>query len=200
MRFVKLTLPLMLGATLVTVDEWLLKVLGSTHADGAITWLNHSRKLMMVLFGLIGQAAGQAALPFLSRLYEQGDEAQMGQMLASSLQRVMFLALVGAAGLWATAEPLVYVLYQRGAFTPQDAAHTAGLLAIFSLGLASWAAQALAVRGFYARQDTLTPMVVGVAVLAVSAPIYWGLNAWMGVPGLALASATGITLNVLAIV
>lgn len=199
-RFVVLTLPLMLGATLVTVDEWFLKVFGSLSEDGAITWLNHSRKLMMVLFAVIGQAAGQAALPFLSKLFVEGKEDEMGEMLATSLQRVVFLSIIGAAGLIALADPIVYTLYHRGEFTVADANQTASLLVLFSLGMTSWASQSLAVRGFYARQDTLTPMIVGVCVLIVSAPIYWLLHRSFGVEGLAMATSIGITLNVLAIV
>ncbi len=199
-QFIWLTLPLMLGATLITVDEWLLKVLGSRHADGAITWLNHSRKLMMVLFAVIGQAAGQAALPYLSKLFDRGDEAEMGQMLGTSLGRVVFLALIASTGLIVTGEPLVWLLYHYGEFGAEDARMTSRLLVLFSLGMTSWACQSLAVRGFYARRDTLTPMIVGVAVLVVVAPIYWGLDRWMGVEGLALATTIGITLNVVAII
>ena len=143
-KFVVLTLPLMLGATLVTVDEWLLKVFGSLSEDGAITWLNHSRKLMMVLFAVIGQAAGQAALPYLSRLFVEGKEEEMGEMLATSLQRVVFLSIIGAAGLVALSEPIVYTLYHRGEFTVADANQTATLLVLFSLGMTSWASQSLA--------------------------------------------------------
>lgn len=198
-RFLKLTLPLMLGATLVTVDNWLLAFFGSTHAEGSVTLLNHSRKLMVFLFAIIGQAAGQAALPFLAKLYASGKEREMGQMLSNSLSRVIFLAIFAAAGLALVGEPLVYVLYHHGEFTTQDAEVTTRLLWIFCIGLTSWAAQTIAARAFYARQDTLTPMIVGTIVLALSLPIYWGLDAAFGVYGLALSTSVSITLNVTAI-
>lgn len=198
-KFIKLTLPLMLGATLVTVDNWLLAFFGSTHAEGSVTLLNHSRKLMVFLFAIIGQAAGQAALPFLAKLYASGKEHEMGVMLSRSLSSVIFLAIFAAAGLAIVGEPLVYVLYHHGAFTTQDAEVTTRLLWIFCIGLTSWAAQTIAARAFYARQDTLTPMIVGTIVLAMSLPIYWQLDAAFGVYGLALATSVSITLNVVAI-
>ena len=194
-RFIKLTLPLMLGASLVTVDEWIIKALGSQHDAGAITWLNHSRKLMMVSFAVIGQAAGQAALPYLSKLFERGDDEEMGEMLARSLGRVIFLSVVASVALIAVGEPLVWALYHWGEFGAHDAEKTARLLMFFAIGIASWAAQTLAVRGFYARRDTLTPMIIGVVVLVISAPIYFGLDALMGVEGLAVATTIGMTLN-----
>jgi putative peptidoglycan lipid II flippase len=198
--FVLLSLPLMIGVSLVTVDEWLLKYFGSMSPDGAITWLNNSRKMMLVLFAVIGQAAGQAALPFLTRLFHEGKEDQMGEMLATSLQRVGFLALVGAAGLIVTAEPVIWLVFQRGEFTPTDATQTADLLVFFAFGLVAWAMQSLAVRGFYARKNTIVPMLIGTVVVAISLPIYWWLYREFGVRGLAASTSIGISLNAVATV
>ena len=192
--FVKLTLPLMVGVSLLTVDEWLLRYFGS-NIEGAITWLNDARKLMLVIFAIIGQAAGQAALPYLSRLYSENKPEEMGEMLANSLQRVAFLATIGAAGLIVAAEPIVFLVFQRGAFTPADAHQTADLLMIFALGLVSWSVQSLAARGFYARKNTLTPMLIGTGVVAVALPLYFQLFDAYGVTGLAFGTTIGITLN-----
>lgn len=196
--FVILTLPLMIGVSLVTVDEWLLRYFGSLQGDGAITWLNNSRKLMLVIFAVIGQAAGQAALPFLSRLYHEGKEVEMGNMLSASLQRVSFFSLIGTAGLLAASFPMVYLIFQRGQYTPEDAHITAVLLCFFAIGLVAWSVQTLAVRGFYARKDTLTPMIVGTITVLLAIPVYFVLNEHFGIIGLAAATSVGISLNALA--
>ncbi|RAL20220.1 murein biosynthesis integral membrane protein MurJ [Lujinxingia litoralis] len=195
--FLLLTLPLMVGVSLVTVDEWFLKYFGSLQGDGAITWLANARKLMMVIFAIIGQAAGQAALPFLTRLFHEGKEEEMGRMLARSLQRVGFLAMVGAAGLMVAAYPLVHAIFRHGHFQASDADTMAGLLIVFAGGLWSWAVQTLAVRGFYARKNTLTPMILGSVTVALAAPFYALLGAEFGVRGLAAATSLGMTLNAL---
>ncbi len=196
--FIALTLPLMIGVSLVTVDEWLLRYFGSMQQDGAITWLNNSRKMMLVVFAVIGQAAGQAALPYLSRLYHEGKEEQMGQMLSRSLQRVSFLSMIGTAGLLAAAFPLVYLVFQRGQFTASDAHMTAVLLCFFAVGLVAWNLQTLAVRGFYARKDTLTPMFIGTVTVVLAIPVYIYFNEHFGTPGLAAATSVGIFLNAVA--
>jgi putative peptidoglycan lipid II flippase len=190
-----LTLPLMLGVSLVTVDEWLLKYFGSMQQEGAITWINNGRKLMLMAFAIIGQAAGQAALPYLTRLYHEGKIDEMGRMLGISLQRVIFLAATAACGLVAIAVPVVYLIFRRGQFTLEDAALTAQMLTIFAVGLPAWATQAMIARGFYARKDTLTPMIIGTVVVAISAPCYYLLNESYGVTGLPIATSIGITLN-----
>ena len=197
-EFVYLTIPLMIGVSLVTVDEWLLRYFGAMQEDGAITWLNNARKMMLVIFAVIGQAAGQAALPYMSKLFEQGKEQEMGQMLSRSLQRVSFLSMIGTSGLLAAAFPMIYLVFQRGAFTPSDAHITAVLLCFFALGLAAWNLQTLAVRGFYARKDTLTPMFIGSVTVVMTIPIYIVFNDHFGTPGLAAATSLGITVNALA--
>lgn len=194
-EFILLTLPLMLGVGLVTVDEWLLKYFASSHADGALAWLNNSRKLMLVVFGLIGQAAGQAALPFLTELHHKGRASEMAELLSKSVGRVVFLALVGAAALGSAAPAIVHLVFRRGAYSAEDAAITATLLMCFCIGLAAWSAQTMAVRGFYARRDTLTPMLVATGVVALVLPLYVALDAQLGVVGLALASSCGMTVN-----
>jgi len=194
-QFLLLTLPLMLGVGLVTVDEWLLRYFGSQHAEGAITWLNNSRKLMLVLFAVIGQAAGQAALPFLTRLHHEGRDEEMAQMLATSVGRVLFLAIIGGAALAVAADPIVWVIFRRGAFAAHDSATTATLLVCFAAGLGAWAAQTMAVRGFYARKDTLTPMLVASTVVVFAVPIYLFLDEAYGIVGLAVASSIGMTIN-----
>ncbi len=197
-KFVALTIPLMIGVSLVTVDEWFLRYFGSMQEEGAITWLTYGRKMMLVVFAVIGQAAGQAALPYLSRLYHEGKKAEMGQMLARSLQRVSFLSMVGTVGLLVAAFPLIYLVFYRGQFTASDADITAWLLCWFALGLASWNIQTLAVRGFYAMKDTLTPMIVGTVTVALSFPFYYFFNQQFGTVGLAAATSVGITLNAIA--
>lgn len=199
-KFVWVTIPLMFGVSLVTVDEWLLRYFGSMHAEGAISWLNNSRKLMMFGFAVIGQAAGQAALPYLTRLYHQGKRQELADMLSNSLRRVAFISMIAAAGLIALAKPIVFVVFRRGAYSEADASVTAGLLMIFSVGLAAWAVQTLAVRGFYAREDTWTPMILGSIVTVLSVPIYYLLNQRYGLQGLALSTTIGMSVNAVATV
>ena len=197
-EFILLSLPLMIGVGLVTVDEWLLKYFASSHEAGSIAWLNNARKLMLVVFALVGQAAGQAALPFLTELHHKGEADKMAKMLAASVGRVVFLAAVGAVALAVSAESSVWIVFRRGAFTADDAQTTSELLMLFCIGLAAWSAQTMAVRGFYARRDTLTPMVVATSVVMCVLPLYFALDASLGVRGLALASSCGMTINAVA--
>ncbi len=195
-EFILLSLPLMIGVSLLSADEWLYRYFGSAQ-ESAISRLDYARKLMLVFFAMLGQATGQAALPYLTRLYHEGRKDAMGRMLAVSGQRLAFFAVAVTGGIVAAAQPMVNLVYQRGAFTPADARETAFLLTIISVALVSWSLQAVLVRGFYAMKDTLTPMIIGTSVFALSVPLYYGLFNRFGAPGLAAAGSIGISINAL---
>jgi putative peptidoglycan lipid II flippase len=197
-RFLALSIPLMVGVSLVRVDRWLIQYFGSMQEHGAITWLKNARKVMMVLFAIIGQAIGQAALPFLTNLLQDGKSDKMGRLLSQNIQRAGFLALIATAGLVVIAEPAIYLIFEHGAFTPHDADMTAYLLIIFAAGLFGWISQSIAVRGFYAREDTLTPMGISTFMVVFVVPLYWWMNKEYGAAGLATATTVGITLTTIA--
>jgi putative peptidoglycan lipid II flippase len=193
-EFILLSLPLMLGVSLLSADEWLYKYFGSAD-EGAIARLMYARKLMLLAFAMLGQATGQAVLPYLTRLYQEGKHDAMGRMLALSGRQLAFFSIVATAGIVALARPAVDVVYLRGAFTVENAHDTSVYLVFFGLGLAAWSLQTVFVRGFYARKDTLTPMAIGTAVFILSIFLYGGLFERFGPTGLAAASSVGITLN-----
>jgi len=193
-EYLKLSLPLMIGVSLVTVDEWLVRYFAS-EKPGEIAQLGYARTLMMVLFAMLGQATGQAALPYLTRLFHGGQERAMGTVLARSAQQVAFFAVVAAGGLIAMAAPFTAATYMHHRFTAQDTYATSGLLVLFAAGLVGWSLQAVVVRGFYARKDTLTPMIIGTITVFAAIPLYRWLYHVLGQGGLALASSLGITAN-----
>ena len=121
----------------------------------------------------------------------------MGELLAQSAQRVAFFAILGTAGLIATARPLVGLVFLRGHFGTADAQAVSTLLVFFALGLTAWSLQAVVVRGFYAKKDTLTPMLIGTVLVLIAIPVYQRLYARWDAVGLAVASSLGITANAL---
>lgn len=199
LEYLKLSLPLMIGVSLVTLDEWLVRYFASAQS-GEIAQLGYARTLMMVFFALLGQATGQAALPYLTRLFQRGEETAMETMLARSAQQVVFLAVTAAGALIAMAVPLTAALYLHHRFTAQDTYATSGLLVFFAIGLVGWSLQAVIVRGFYARKDTATPMLIGTLIAVAAIPMYRWLYHAAGPRGLALASSLGISANALATV
>jgi putative peptidoglycan lipid II flippase len=193
-RYFALAVPLMLGQSLVVLDEQLGRTFASFSADGGVSWLTFGRQTMLVPVGVIAQAAGVAAYPFLARLVAEGKHREMAEAVSRALRYIVVLSLAAAAALMALSVPAVRLLYERGSFDAADTAATAGTVVFFALGVPMWGIQQILARGFYAREDMWTPVIVGTLATAAAVPIYWGLHEAMGVEGLALASSIAITL------
>src|SRR4051812_4817877 len=195
-RWVALTIPLMIGVSLVTADEWILRFFASGGA-GDITRLNYAKRLFAVPIAVLGQATGQASLPFFARLWGEKRYTDFGATVNSAVYRVSALALLASAWMAAAALPLVDLVYRRGHFQLSDTRETAIFFFWFALSLAFWAAQGLYARAFYAAGNTLTPMIAGTIITVASLPVYSMFFARYGVTGLAIASDVGILLHTL---
>ena len=189
--------PLMLGLTLLTVDEWYDRWFGALLAEGTVAHLGYARQLMLLPVAVVGQAVATAALPTLSRLWNEGRREELDRVLTLTLRASIGFALLSAAVAIALAEPIVALLYERGRFGPSDTARVASLLAIFAWAVPAWVTQQVAVRAFFARGDTWRPLILGTAVALTAIPLYRVLGTHHGAEGLALAGAIGITVNAL---
>jgi putative peptidoglycan lipid II flippase len=197
-EWVKLSIPLMLGVSLVTADDWILRHYASSGV-GDIARLNYAKRLFAVPIAVLGQATGQASLPFFARLFNEKRLKEFADTVNDSVYRVSAVSLLAAGWMMAAAFPLIDLVYRRGRFLVSDTQTTAVYFFWFSLSLALWSAQGLYARAFYAAGDTLTPMAAVTVITAASLPVYSLLFHRYGVVGLAYASDIGIGVNLLAL-
>jgi putative peptidoglycan lipid II flippase len=193
-EWVRLSLPLMIGVSLVTADNWIIFHFGSS-TDGAISLMTYAKRLFTAPMAVLAQAAGVASMPFFASLWAKGKKFEFATGVADSVSRVTAMGLLAGSGLIALAVPLVQVVFRAGRFTAADARTCATYFAVFSLSMFLWSAQAIYARAFYAAGDTFVPMVAGTVVTLVSLPIYAGFYHLWGAMGLAVASDLGITLQ-----
>lgn len=193
-EWVKLSVPLMLGVSLVTADDWILRHYAASGV-GDIARLNYAKRLFAVPIAVLGQATGQASLPFFARLFNEKRLSEFAQTVNDSVYRVGAASLLTTAWMMAAALPVIDLVYRRGRFDFADARTTALYFFWFSLSLILWSAQGLYARAFYAAGDTLTPMTAVSIVTVASLPIYSILFHSFGVVGLAWASDIGIGVN-----
>jgi putative peptidoglycan lipid II flippase len=197
-EWVWMSIPLMVGVSLVTADDWILRHYASG-AVGAISHLNYAKRLFAVPIAVLGQATGQASLPFFARLFNEKRLQEFASTVNDSVYRVAAASLLAAAWMMAAAFPLIDLVYRRGHFSVFDTQTTSVYFFWFSLSLALWSAQGLYARAFYAAGDTLTPMAAVTIITAASLPVYSLLFHRYGVIGLAWASDTGIGANLVAL-
>src|SRR5689334_9798602 len=197
-EWVKLSIPLMLGVSLVTADDWILRYFASAGA-GDITRLNYAKRLFAVPIAVLGQATGQASLPFFARLFSQKRLGEFAAAVNGSIYRITAASFLATAWMMAAALPLIDLVYRRGRFQFFDSQETAQYFFWFSLSLALWAAQGLYARAYYAAGDTLTPMIASTLITVASLPVYATLYHSLSTTGLAIASDVGIVANTIAL-
>jgi putative peptidoglycan lipid II flippase len=197
-EWVRLSIPLMLGVSLVTADDWILRHYASSGV-GDITRLTFAKRLFAVPIAVLGQATGQASLPFFARLFNEKKLQEFADTVNDSVYRVSAASLLATSWMMVAALPLIDLVYRRGRFLFSDTQTSAVYFFWFSLSLVLWAAQGLYARAFYAGGDTLTPMVAVSVITLLSLPIYSLLFHTFGVVGLAWASDVGIGINLLAL-
>lgn len=192
-RWIGMSIPLMLGVSLVNADTWIINYFAS-HVGGAVTLLAYAKQMFSAPLA-IGQAAGAASLPFLASLYIQADLKLFSLKVNSSISQLISFSLLVSSFMIAMALPLIDLLFRGGAFQRDDASIMADYFAIFCVSIFLWSAQAIYVRAFYAANMTVTPMVASTIITIVSVPLYWLLYKAMGPLGLPIASNLGILLQ-----
>ncbi len=191
-RFVLLALPFMIGQSVVMLDEQFVRVFGSLAGEGAISLLNYSRRIMMVPVGVVAQAAGVASFPFLAALAARNDEPGFNASLNAAL-RGSLLVVVPLCGLMiALAGPILGFIFEGGSFDATQTPVAAPLLRLMLPAVPFWCVQQLVGRAFYARQDTLTPAVVGTLITLAVLPLYPLLVRTWGASGAALIATLSL--------
>jgi putative peptidoglycan lipid II flippase len=190
LEWLKLSLPLMIGVSLVMFDGIFLNYYASLR-NGGITLIGNAKDLFNAPFNVIGPAAGAASLPFFASLFQQRRTHDFSASVGRSVSRLFSVGMMVSAWMIALA-PWLMDLFRGGKFNHADAAGTTQLFRILAITLAIWAVQGIYARAFYAASDTRTPAITGTVITVLSAPIYAGLFHTLGLEGLAIASDIGI--------
>ncbi len=196
LEWARLSIPLMLGFSLVTADDWILRHFASGGL-GDITRLNYAKRLFAVPIAVLGQATGQASLPFFARLFGEKRMTEFAETVNASVYRITAASFLATAWMMAAALPVIDLVYRRGKFSLTDSHTTAIYFFWFALSLAFWCAQGLYSRAFYAAGDTMTPMIACTLITIASLPVYSILFNKFSFVGLAAASDIGIFANTL---
>jgi putative peptidoglycan lipid II flippase len=197
-EYLILALPLMLGQSIAVLDEQFVRWFGQVE-EGATAALSFARQLNMVPVGVIAQAAGVAAFPFLARLAASGDEEGLNRTTVRAARNTLFVAAAATAALVVLAAPMVRLLYQHGEFAAEDAELVTSLLVLYAFSIPAWGLHQILSRHFYAKRRMWTVVLIGTVGTIVAIPVWLGLYGTMGVEGFALASTLVMSAYALAL-
>lgn len=187
--------PGILGAGITQFNLVVGTVLATLVADGAVSYLYYADRLSQLPLGVVGTAVGTALLPLLASELRT-DPARAAATHNRAMEAALLLALPAAAGLAALAEPIVALLFQRGAFGPVEVRATADAVAAYALGLPAFVLVKALAPGFLAREDTATPMKLGAVVVAVNLGLNLALMGPLGHVGIALGTTLAAWVHV----
>lgn len=164
-RVLRLMGPALLGVSVAQISLLINTQIASHLVAGSVTWITNADRLMEFPTAMLGVALGVVLMPQLAQARASGNEAAYSSMLDWGLRLVVLLAAPCAVGLLLFARPLVAALFHYRAFTALDVDKTAAALMNYGVGLLGIIAIKVLAPGFYARQDTATPMRIAAVVL-----------------------------------
>lgn len=187
-----LMLPTLFGTAIYLINTTLSRLFAISLDDQAATLLNLSTRLMELPIGVFALAVATVVFPQISRHAAEGRLDLLARDYRHGLRLILLINLPAAAGLALLAEPITRVLFERGAFTGADTRAMTPVLAVSALALPCLAYVSLALRAFYARKDTRTPVAAAACSLVVNIVGSLLLMRWLGAAGLALAATLGV--------
>jgi putative peptidoglycan lipid II flippase len=194
-KIIKLMLPAMFGVSVAQINLLLDTLLASFLVTGSISWLYYSDRLVEFPLGIFGIALSTVILPSLSKKHASKSKDEFSHTIDWALRWVFIIGTPAAIGLIWLAEPLLLSLFQYGEFSADDA-HKASLsLMAYGLGLLPFIFIKVLAPGYFARQDTKTPVKIGIIAMVTNMVLNIILMIQFAHVGLALATSLAAMLN-----
>ncbi|MCU7804577.1 MAG: murein biosynthesis integral membrane protein MurJ [Candidatus Thiodiazotropha sp. (ex Lucinoma borealis)] len=194
-RVMRLMIPALFGVSVSQINLLLDTLIASFLVSGSISWLYYSDRLMEFPVGVLGVALGTVILPSLSRRHAEKSPEAFSQTLDWALRLNIMFGIPAAVGLFLLAGPMLATLFYSDAFDSNDVAMATKSLMAYAPGLMAIMLIKVLAPGFYARQDTKTPVKIGIIAMATNMVLNIILVFPLAHAGLALATTLSSGLN-----
>src|SRR5512145_2665874 len=194
-RILLLMAPAAFGVSVGQISLLINQIFASYLRTGSVSWLYYADRLMELPAGVLGVAVGTILLPSLSKYNAQAKHDEYARLLDWGLRITVLLAVPSAVGLAVLAVPLITSLFHYGRFGAEDVWMTRQAVVAYSVGLVGLIAVKILAPGFYARQNVVTPVKIGILTLAATQAMNLAFIGPLRHAGLALAIGLGACLN-----
>lgn len=186
-EFFRLALPVVLGLSVIYLNNFVTQYLGSQLAEGTVTVLNNANRLIQLPIGVIAVSVATSFFPVLTQMVSAGEIEAYRRQIVKGVNLNLFLLIPASVGMAVVSEPLIRALFRQGLFTELNVQWTAQVLVFYCIGIIGYSQQQILNRGFYAIRDTRTAVAVNVAVILVNVALSFIFVNYLGEAGLALA-------------
>ena len=194
-KVLRLMLPAMFGVSVAQINMLVNTILASLLVTGSVSWLYYSDRLLEFPLGVFGIALATVILPSLSQKHASDSPQEFSHLLDWAMRLSFLIGVPATVALVLLAGPMLATMFHRGAFTAVDVAMSAQALVAFSIGLLGFILIKVLAPGFYARQDTKTPVRIGMISMAANVVMSLLLVTHLKHVGLALAISLAAFVN-----
>ena len=191
-----LMVPVIIGQATGEVNKLVDAAFAYSAGEGLVTALYYANRLIQLPLSVFGLATAAAVLPAVSKAAARDDGEEIRAILIHGLRQTFFLIMPAFLGLLVLGHPIIQLLFEhRTGFTAVDTDRAATALTIYAFGLVSFAWVRVLVTGFYAVQNTKTPVIIGTACMALNIVLNFLLVRSFSYKGLAFATTISFTVN-----
>ena len=194
-KFLRLFFPGIIGSGVIQLNIVIGTVIASFLPIGAISHIYYADRLNQLPLAIFGIAMGVVLLPNLSKAIKNNNKIDIDNAQNRSLEFSLLISFPSAVGLYILSQPIIHILFERGAFISEDTYYTAKVLSIFSLGLPAYIFIKVLVICFFAREDTKTPLFISLISVLINIVLSLILISSMREMGIALATAVSAWIN-----
>ncbi len=191
----KLIVPALFGVSVTQINLLLDTLIASFLITGSISWLYYADRLLEFPLGLFGIGIATVVLPSLSKLHTKNNSEQFIATLDWGIKVICLFGWPALAGLMVLAQPIIMVLFMRGEFSQETVLQVSYALFAYLSGLISFMFIKILAPAYYARQDTKTPVKIGIKAMVANMAFNLALAPFFGYVGLAIATTMSATLN-----
>ena len=196
-KMMVLILPVFIGISVTQINTIIDRSLASTLGDGAITVLNSANRLNGFVLGLFISTIATVIYPNLSKLSNEDKKEKLVEAIVQSVNTIVLLIIPISIGTIVLAEPVVRIVFERGAFNSASTSMTAIALSCYSIGMLGFGLRQILNKVFYSIQDTKTPMINGALSMGMNIVFNIILVKFLGYAGLALATSISALICIL---
>ncbi len=167
-RILKLMVPAVIGLSATQINIFINTNFAASCQEGSVSWLQYAFRLVQLPIGVFGVAFGIAAMPLLAKHAANDDINSLKETFSSSLTMVFSMTIPATAGLFILSEPIIRLIFERGAFTPADTLATAQALSLYSIGLFAYSSNKVLVPVFYALEKTIYPVIASFVAIGTN--------------------------------
>jgi len=167
-KIIKLMIPALFGSSVAQINLLFDTFIASFLVSGSVAWLYYSDRLLEFPLGVFGIALATVVLPNLSEAHYKEGATHFNRTLQWAVKLALLIAIPAAIGLFLLSQPILATLFQYGEFADSDSMMAGYSLMAYSLGLPAFILIKILASGFYARQDTRTPVRIGIMAMILN--------------------------------